>query len=337
MLKRNGWTLILLIPLLWACAEDSEPVSIDATGAIDGLAYLDLNGTGTLETQDGPMADLRVDLRWPGSSDVVTTAASNGSGVFLMTPDVGRYELRVQTGLLGDSLVLVEQPDTPFTVMNGDTVIATVGVSYPHVAASGLDTVPVGRFVFVDGVALNAWAAYGDSTLHVADSSGAIRALRVQPTAVSAGDSVRLRGRTAVRNSRAVLDNVSAFFVQGVALPVPDTVNTAAAASAGGGSLDATLVHAADAAIVDTATLTTGDVLFRLDDGSGPLNMVLDRNIPFQLFFAGDPLTYSVNATGLLVPGTGGWTLKPRSPGDLELVAPPDTTATTTSGVRDRG
>ena len=97
--------------------------------------------------------------------------------------------------------------------------------------------------------------------------------------------------------------------------PLVDTVATAAAATAVGGTRDADLTAIAAGLITDTLTVGTA---FRVtvDDGSGPLELLLDARLgytttPFQ------PGRH-VTAAGVLVPdGAGGWQLKPRELADL--------------------
>lgn len=90
-----------------------------------------------------------------------------------------------------------------------------------------------------------------------------------------------------------------------------------AAATADGGALDAALVRVDNATITDTATVA-GDVVLTVDDGSGAMEIVLDRDVGFILALLGP--TVVIDATGLLVPtGSGSWQLKPRSRGDLVL------------------
>jgi hypothetical protein len=96
-------------------------------------------------------------------------------------------------------------------------------------------------------------------------------------------------------------------------------LTTAVAATADSAKRDAALVRVAAAVIADTATVF-GDFVIHVDDQSGPLEVVFDRDAPFQLtaFIPGATL----NITGLLVPLTPGrdWRLKPRQPTDVVVV-----------------
>jgi hypothetical protein len=93
--------------------------------------------------------------------------------------------LEVFGGLLGQEVTLGAL----------DTTIVTVGFTYPKVALAAVDTVPVGRLIFVEGIALNAIGATGTRDLHLRSGADALRATNVVRRAVSLGDSVRLLGR----------------------------------------------------------------------------------------------------------------------------------------------
>jgi hypothetical protein len=175
--------------------------------------------------------------------------------------------------------------------------------------------------VFVNGVALHGLAVYSDTLLHMADTSGALRATRVRPTPAVAGDSVRLRGRVAERDGQRVLDDVTVFVLGSAFIPPVSTLPTAAAATASVGTLDAALVRVLDAAITDTATVS-GSLRLTVSDGSGALTVILDRvadaafRPPFTVgqWDAGERF----DLLGVLVPlGPGTWALRPRNAFDL--------------------
>ena len=130
---------------------------------------------------------------------------------------------------------------------------------------------------------------------------------------------MRVLGRLATREGQPVLFDSKVFFLGPSQAPPPTPVTTAKAASADGGSLDAALVSIANAVVKDTATLRSGDHQFTIDDGSGPLDLVLDRQITFSLSFQ-DSIP-KLNAVGLLVPREGStWMLKPRTNLDVEVL-----------------
>ena len=97
---------------------------------------------------------------------------------------------------------------------------------------------PSGTRVFMDGVALNRPNLYGDSTMHLADTSGALRVIRTVQGNVFEGDSVRVAGAVDLRDGQPVLTNPTVFRLGLGTVPPAVPVTTAEAASAIGGVLD---------------------------------------------------------------------------------------------------
>ncbi len=168
---------------------------------------------------------------------------------------------------------------------------------------------------------LNSWATYGDSTVCFVDTSGTIRGTRMDPTNVQGGDSVRVLGRVSTRDGQPVLFDAKVFLLGKAQGPPPTPVTTAQAASANGGELDAALVSISGAAVKDTTTLHSLDFQATVDDGSGPVDVVFDRSIQYNLKSSKPLLESSLDVTGILVPRADGtWTLKPRTNLDVGVL-----------------
>lgn len=246
---------------------------------------------------------------------------SNANGFFSFSElKVGRYGIAIDESTLGDSLH-IQLMESVVTVVAGGTANADVSVGYNQVNVAALKTLPLGRRVILKGVALNAWSAFGDATLHVADSTGVIQAVRVAPENVQAGDSVRLLGNVVSSNGQVTLGDATVFKIPG-APPVvrtPDTLTTARAVTADDGRLANDLVHIDSASIVNIQPLAGGDVVLNVDDGSGLLRVVLSAPGGFGSLTNVVPGAL-LDATGLLVRReTGEWDLKPRSVADVNV------------------
>ena len=201
-------------------------------------------------------------------------------------------------------------------------------MSFPTATIAQARQLPLGRLVSVEGVALNSWITYADSTVHMADSTGSIRVTRVQLVNLFAGNRVRMLGVVGFRDGQPVITNATASVLGDALIPLAPLLSTAIAATADNARLDAALVRVANAVIADTATvligiagqLSPGDFVVHVNDGSGPLEVVFDRDSGFQLggFIPGATL----NITGLMVPLSNGrdWRLKPRQPSDVVVV-----------------
>jgi hypothetical protein len=207
-----------------------------------------------------------------------------------------------------------------------DIVIGAL--SWPDVTVSEARAEPSGTRLIVTGRALNDWATFGDSTVHVRDATGAIRAVRVPALAIAIGDSLRLVATIADILGDPVLDQVVPTLVAtGLAAPAAVPTTTAAAANPTV-DLRAELVAIAGATIQDTTMNAAGEPIITVDDGSGPLDVLFDEDVPFQLQFPRDInnnpiiLGSTMDVTGLLTPdpdNAGSWLLKPRRNADVVI------------------
>jgi hypothetical protein len=314
----------LIASLLVAGCESGpdQIVAIDGTTFVGGLVALDRNGSGTIDAGDTAFAGAPVQIRAYGSGALVTTATTGADGVYRFPGlPVGTYRISLDPAILGDTLEAVALQRDTFTVGVRDTVVVIHTIRYPFVSPEEARAHPAERRVFVEGVALQGWGTFGDASLHVQANGSALRATRVEAAAVALGDSVRLRGTLRDVNGHRVLDDVRAYVIRKavfpfpMSLPSPDTLTTAAAATADDGRLDAAQVHIT-AEIRDT--LHRGlDFVTVVDDGSGPLHVHFDRHVDWTRGGLFDPALLapgaSIEASGLLVRRPdGSWQLRPR-------------------------
>jgi hypothetical protein len=188
-------------------------------------------------------------------------------------------------------------------------------IPLPVISVAAARALPAGRTVVVVGVALNASGIFSDTTVHFADTSGAIRLTRLRAT-VAAGDSVRVRAVTSSRNGQPTLDGGTVTVLGRGFYPAAATLTTAVAATAAGGTRDAQMVVVRNALVSDTATIL-GEFRLHVTDGSGSLEVVLDQLAGFVVPGAYLP-SNTFDIVGLLVPtGSGSWRVKPRSAADL--------------------
>jgi hypothetical protein len=308
-----------------ACARDAanDVVGITATGSVIGSVRFDADGSGNVSVADVPMAGVRLRLLTPIARDTVLrgATAADGSFQFAGVP-VGTYVVVVDSASLGDTVTARVPAGVSVTVLPQDTASVDELLSFPSVTALAARTLPLGTRVFVQGVALHARTTFSDTLLHVADTTGALRATRVRATTALAGDGVRLRGRIAQRDGQPVLDDVSVFVVGDAGLlPAAPILTSSAAATAAAGTRDAALVRLLGVAVVDTATVL-GNLQVTVNDGSGPVVLMLDRaaDAAFRPPFAPGAWTAGrlYDVIGVLVPQSPGvWSVRPRSAFDL--------------------
>lgn len=317
-------TQLLTLAALAACgnAGADRTVGITATGSVSGSLFLDANGSGTVDAGDTPVTGVRVALVTPLRRDTLRSATTDANGAFdLGAVPVGSYEVVLDPASIGDTVEVSGLDGAQVTLAPDEALELAGRLTYPRRTAAQLRTDPLGRRVFLEGVALHGYGIYSDTLLHVVDTTGALRAARVRPSVVATGDSVRLRGRIAERDGQRVLDDVTVFIIGGALLPTSPVVTTQQAANALGGSLDAAIVRLFDVPIIDTATVL-GGLRLQVDDGSGPLTVVLDRvaDAAFRPpFLAGQwDAGERFDFVGVLVPlSPGTWALRPRNAFDL--------------------
>jgi len=328
-MRRRQWNLArcsVVALVLTACsnAGDDRVIGLDATGVVSGRVYFDANGSRTSDAEDLPQAGVRVVLRAAASATTSRSVVTGADGRFrLVGVPVGAYRVDIDTTTIGDSVRVATSQPVVALVLPDDSVTVETGISLPVVTAAAVRTLAPGTPVFVVGIALHAPDTFSDTVVHVVDTSGALRATRVRPTAtaVAAGDSVRLRGRVAVRLGQRVLDDVSSFIVGRTFIPTTPLLTSAQAATASAGTRDAALIRLVNVLVTDTATVA-GNVQMTVTDGSGAVVVVLDRaaDVAFRA-----PLPagqYGVGSrfdlSGVLTPtGTGAWRVRPRSVFDL--------------------
>ncbi len=320
--------VILSGSLLAACLGTGEDriTTIDATGIVDGIVYIDVNGNRELDQADSGAFLVGVRLLVFGTQDTASRTLTDRQGLFLMPAvSVGLYEVVVDPATVPDSLMIVDINPAEILSSRDDTTTTTIALSFPKVTVEEARNLPAGERVFADGVALNGRETYGDQTVHIAAGTWAIRSTKVGNAIIFAGDSVRFLGTTSTLLGQPTLDEVTPFLLAVAEVPPAVRLTTARASTADSARFDAALAQIAVATITDTATVPSGFAL-SVDDGSGPLRVLLDSDIRFVTDTLPVDSVYVpgvvIHATGLLVPipsDTTKWELKPRSNADLEI------------------
>lgn len=305
----------------FACEAGLEDrvLRVSATGEVGGIVFFDRNGSGVLDEGDTPFPGVEVALLLERHDVAVARVESDGNGWFWFTRvPVGEYRFDFRHPAIGDTILVTALNPHRVRLQPDDSIPVTTSVTYPFATIRELrEELPNGRKVFVEGVALNAWGVFSDSSLHIAAGGRLLRATLVRPTDVVEDDSVRLLGTRRVVNGQPVLDDVRVFRIARAAggWLVPG-ISTGSAATAENGELDAALVRVTDAAVADSAEVTGRYRRIRVDDGSGPVEVLME-NQRFEGFRPGPGDRFDI--TGLLVPDAGGstWVLRPRRPEDI--------------------
>ncbi len=313
--------IVLGAALLASCenAGRDRVLGVQATGIVKGLVYFDRNGTRTPDAGDTTLSGVGVRLIVSATLDTLGRTTSDTAGLFRFgAVPVGGVLMAVDsTTIPGDSLQVTRIDVPRVMVTPGDSFVVRIAVSFPQVSVLQARGLPSGKKVFVVGVALNDVTAFGDRTVHLADTSAALLVTSVR-TLVVTGDSVRLLGTRQTRSGEPTLDNPTVFrLAVGAATPA-HPVSSAMAANANGGLFDAALVQVLGATVQDTSTVA-GNRHLTVTDGSGLLVIQLDTIAGFRrVVVAADTVGATLDATGVLVPtGAGTWILLPRAPLDV--------------------
>ncbi len=311
---------------LAACSNAGEELSFGPGPgrAVTLVVFYDRDASGTLTPFDTTFAGIRAGLLTLGTLDTVAAGTTDAQGrIQIPGPPLGRYRLGVDTSGLGDTLRLfLAIPDTLVVTASTPAQVVSGALTLPRRTAAEVRTAPDGERVMVSGLVLSGLQRFADTTAHIRDATGALRLLEARnlgaPPFNIEGDSVRVLGTVATRNGQKVIAAARLFtyyaFAGGPG-PGVDTLSTANARTAAGGTRDADLVFINNAVIL--STVAVGSALqVTVDDASGPVDLLMDENlgaVPSQF-----PVGMSVRAQGVLVPtGTGFWQLKPRAFADL--------------------
>ena len=324
-----GVMALFLLGLFASCSDSGQSgriLAVDAEGAVIGFVYLDRDGNGVQDVTDDPLPGLGVSLFVAGTQSLAAVSTTDANGLFAMDGvPVGGVRIEADTTLLGDSLSVIPLANSDLTLHTGDTLSVTMGVTFPSFTLAEARTLPEGTKAFTEGIVLNSGASFPDGSVHLQSGGTFLRVIGT-PRTLFPGDSVRILGRAASEEGQPIWREGEAFVLAPQsALPLPLETLTATAATADGGLKDAALVRIRGADIVDTMSVTTAvgrDLHVTVDDGSGPVEMVLLELGGFNLGQI-HPDSFSVReALGLLVPtqsdvGVVSWRLVPRTNADL--------------------
>jgi len=324
--------ILSVVALASSCADALEDrvLTVEGTGAITGLVYIDLNGDSVLGGGDGRAQGLVVSVGYPGVSSKTAIDTTREDGFFSMSNvPVGRVEFRLDPAFLGDSLKVVQLSSDQFTLTASDPANLVIGLAYPSYSVADARNRPQGSALFINGTVLSPRTGSVNGMIFVRGAGKAVRITRVPFTTLVPGDSVRVRGHISTASGQPVVEaqDVIALFGSGTP-PQAIPLSTFQASHAMNGALDADLVQVVNAMVMDTSSVDD-DRLITINDGSGPLVVRLmgEMGVPAGSLQPG--LSTFAIARGTLLftsPGPGGtprWVLLPRSSNDLSVVTPP--------------
>ncbi len=315
-------TVVLLAGLGCSNAGEDLGFGLPSGGAMSAQVYYDRDFSGGASAGDTAFAGLPVFLLVAGTHDTVATDTTDANGVVNYSNlSPAQYSIAVDSAkVLGDSMVTTLTPSRVTISSRGQPQFISARAGYPVLTITQVRAGLAGRKVVVAATVLAGRQSFSDTTAHLRDAGSALRLTSVAVTVggtVVPGDLIRTLGLIASRNGQPVLDSARIVLVFPSGPPSADTLTSAEAATAVGGARDADLVRVVQAAVTDTLTVGA-DFRATVDDGSGPLDLLIDAAL--QLGSAPLVPGDSVNASGVLVPQGGGvWQLKPRGGQDISV------------------
>lgn len=324
-------SLVVLALTLGACDElllDEQTITVTASGTLEGLAYFDADGNMQQDAADPPYPNLALELVTVGGG-TVATMITDDDGRFLLEPvPAGAYRVVVDEANAPDTVTVFGlEESAPIEVTNGGMQQVVIRIAFPTVSLAAVRASPPGRHVITHGIALNPRNSFGDGVVHIQENDVYVRATAVDRSGLAPGDSVRFIGTTAIDQGQPILTQVTPLVLIGQATLVsPITLSTSAAAGAAGATSDAAFVRVQNAAVTNRVPLGN-HTLVTVDDGSGPVDLLLRDFIGFDTAPFEPGVAVLEEGLGLLVPiqvgqGQTRWRMTPRFPGDLTLGGP---------------
>lgn len=324
LIVRCALSLALAATALTGCKNAGENLGIRVRPGVGFTATVlyDRDQNALPSLADSALAGVRVFLKVPGGPDTLAVDTTDASGrVAFMSIPTGPYAVEVEASVLGDSLTTLLTPQAVQVFPSGSPGSIIALLAFPARTVAAARALPIGSRVLVSGLILAGPQSSRDTSGSLRDSTGAVRltSMSILAGGVSLpGDSVRVLATVAVRNGQKVLDSAAVSLLNTTVLPVADTLTTTVAVTASGGVRDADLISIVGGEIL-SGSAANGDLTVILDDGSGPLEMVIDSvlQIAPSLFVVGD----SLSGEGVLVPATGGaqWQFRPRFRQDFTI------------------
>lgn len=330
-MRTTSWGIasLGLLILLAACNRD-EPFGpgLDAVSSLSVQVFFEYDDNPGFGGGDAPAVGAPVQVLTRGEGTPVVEGSADAQGVidFPAIP-VGTYEIRVDPAFLADSLVVASTDSTTVTFEPNQPRTFRVGLTPPTMSVAEVRALPLGRRVWVGGLALNRRSSSLDGAIHVLEGdSSALRVDLPSASGGSQGDSIRALGTTAGTGSgRHLVNGRINVLAQDVRAVLPLELSIGEARTAGGGRHAARLVAIRSGQVADTMTVPFVGLRVSVQDGTETINLLLATQNGFGTpnLPPGTPL---VTATGLLVQDpdvSGVWRIVPLGSGAVSFGPPP--------------
>lgn len=271
-----------------ACDDDiPPPFTVEGTGAVEGLLFLDANDDQLFDPSDGDQAlgDVQVAALVRGTMDVLATGSTDAQGRFLIQGlPAGTHDLLVDPASVPEGAVVCQNP-FPATVFIDETSFTDIAartaclVSIAEVQESAEE----GEFVVVRGIVTAFPGQFDEGDAAIQDETGGIWLFdtSIEGMGVEVGDLVEVGGTVSLAVQALQLEDVELEIIEkGVGAPAPVEVTTGeiAAASDPRDPLQNVLVTVRAAELL-TPFESGGSRNASIDDGSGSTVMRVESGI----------------------------------------------------------
>jgi hypothetical protein len=323
------------LALAAACSYDiAPPFVVQGAGALDGLLFADVDRNGIFDPSSGddPVAGVTLVVRDRGTEQTFTdaTVTTDAEGRFTVPQlPLGTHDLFIDTATVPGGVAFCQNP-LPVTIARDRVRFLAVGGRLGCVIdILDAEAQPQGSFVTIRGLVTSSPGQLRTEASYIQDATGGIMIFDadIRNLGIEIGDRIEVSGTMgSFGQELELLDNVTLNAIEkAFAVPVPDTLTTAAVAAAGSpatNEVQGTFVTVRRARQM-TAFSTGGGRNAQFDDGTGAVEVRIEVGLVAN---AADvttmfPSGQCYNITGVIGAFNLVAQLKPRTLADMEAVS----------------
>ncbi len=288
-LRRPGRWLIAAAGLLAAaaCSMKLAPqFSVNGTGDLSGLVFLDRDGNGLYDPSagDSALANVHVVVYNRGSTDVLANgdAHTNADGRFSITGlPAETVSLHVDTTGLSGVVSFCTNPLPVSVYLDETSFVAVDGRTGCVVTIKQAEAMPLGSHVTVRGTVTSSVAQISTGQAYLQDETGGVQIYSPTGPSFTIGDIIEVSGTLSSYSNETEISPATVNSVTPGTPLAPTVVTSAEAANAAGditAELQGELITIKAARLIDVFT-TGGGRNAVIDDGSGPVAVRFDSHV----------------------------------------------------------
>lgn len=331
---RSLGAAFLAVTLLGGCDDDIDPpITIDGTGAVEGLVFFDVSEDGIFDPAAGDQAlggvGVAVQERGTGQTFSGASTATDSDGRFRVASlPAGTHDLFIDTLSVPDEVSICQNPLQVTVTLNQTRFANVQGRPGCLISIAEAKEMDLGAFVIVKGIVTSFPGQIESSFTYIEDESAGTKIFSgtLEGQGIEVGDEIEVGGVAAVFSGDFNLESVSLRrLVEDVTTPVPMLVTTAEIAASGADFTDpiqGAFIRIERAELVGAFGTAGSSQNGTIDDGSGATVIRVDDGVAARgelndIFTVG--ACYNINGFGANFQGTA--QIFPRSLDDVEEVS----------------